>query len=202
VFFKDEAMPRSLRWVFGLLILMLVVGGPLWYRRQAHAHRRNFRVVEANVLYRSGQLTLAGLEKVIKDRGVRTIVNLRDGDARPDQAEEAFCRGKGLHYVRIQQKPWWASDGTIPGEEGMNKFFDVMRDPKNHPVLIHCFAGHHRTGTYVALYRMEFNGWSNDRAMKEMYNLGYTTIREDLDVCAYLENYQPKGNRHAAATPR
>jgi tyrosine-protein phosphatase SIW14 len=184
-------MPLYLRSLFGLTILILVIGGPLWYRKYRHAQLRNLRVVEPAVLYRSGQMTVSGLERVIHDRGIRTVVNLRDGDARPDQAEEAYCRSKNINYVRIIQTPWSASEGPIPAEQGLARFYEVMRDPRNHPVLLHCFAGHHRTGTYVALYRMEFAGWSNARALEEMIQLGYDTIHGDLDVCNYLQSYRP-----------
>ena len=55
-------MPQSLRVVFGLSIAALLIGGPLWYFSY-HGHCfRNFRVVEEGVLYRSGQLNVAGLK--------------------------------------------------------------------------------------------------------------------------------------------
>ena len=41
----------------------------------------------------------------------------------------------------------------------------VMADPGNYPVLVHCFAGIHRTGAYCAVYRMEFERWDNADAM-------------------------------------
>ena len=47
------------------------------------------------------------------------------------------------------------------------------------------------TGAYCAIYRMEFEGWSNDQAMNEMKACGYTTLDEDWDICTYLEQYRP-----------
>jgi protein tyrosine/serine phosphatase len=66
-----------------------------------------------------------------------------------------------------------------------------MSDPANHPVLVHCFAGIHRTGAFCALYRMEFDGWSNEQAVQEMKELGYADYHRD--VFAYLRRYQPRG---------
>ena len=37
---------------------------------------RNFRVVEEGVLYRSGQLNVAGLSRIIHDYGIKTVVSL------------------------------------------------------------------------------------------------------------------------------
>ena len=49
-------------------------------------------------------------------------------------------------------------------------------------MLIHCFAGIHRTGVYCAVYRMDHDGWSNREAIAEMRALGYATLDDDLDV--------------------
>ena len=67
----------------------------------------------------------------------------------------------------------------------------IMRDPANHPVLIHCFAGIHRTGSYCAIYRMEFEHWTNARAIQEVKAFGYTNLDDEEDVLGYLERYQP-----------
>src|SRR5262249_47259508 len=120
--------------------------------------------------------------------------------SRPDQEEEAFCLARGIKYVRIVQKQWYASDKSVPAEEGVDDFLRVMRDPSNFPVLLHCFAGHHRTGAYCAIYRMEFNHWTQRQAIREMYDLGYDTIFTDMDVCEYLQHYRPKGRGTAAKT--
>lgn len=183
-------MPRWYPWVVSLAIVGMVVGAPIWYWKHRHVKLRNFRVVEPGVLYRSGQMTLAGLDKMIHDHGIRTVISLRDGDSRADMAEEAFCAKKGVRFVRIQQKPWWASDGSVPAEEGLREFRRVMQDEDNLPVLVHCFAGHHRTGCYVAVWRID-QGWDNEKAIEEMYHRGYDTIEGDWDVHHYLENYRP-----------
>jgi len=62
-------------------------------------------------------------------------------------------------------------------------------------VLVHCFAGTHRTGAYVAVYRMEFDGLSNQQAIAELMNNGYSNIGDEMDLLTFLEQYQPTG-RH------
>jgi protein tyrosine/serine phosphatase len=66
-----------------------------------------------------------------------------------------------------------------------------MADPKNYPVLVHCFAGIHRTGAYTAIYRMEFEGWSNAKAIAEVKACGYTNLDDEWDILNYLERYRP-----------
>jgi protein tyrosine/serine phosphatase len=189
-------MPRILRLCFGLGIAALLVGGPLAYSRYRHKQVRNFRVVRDGVLYRSGQMSLSGLKRIVRDYGIRTVVTLRDavvaGQTPPDWKEQLFCEAEEIRYVRIRPEHWWASDDTVPAEKGVRRFLEVMDDPDNYPVLIHCFAGIHRTGAYCAVYRMEYEHWSNARAITEMKSCGYINLSDEFDLLGYLERYQPR----------
>jgi tyrosine-protein phosphatase SIW14 len=192
-------MPRICRWIFALLILAVVIVSPLIYKRVQYSRSRGLHEVRAGVLYRSGQLNLAGLKRAIHDHGIRTVISLRGGDFEIEKDEEAHCRLQGLNFYRLPPRAWVATDGSVPAEKGLETFREVMSNPRNYPVLIHCFAGIHRTGAHCAVYRMEFEGWTNDRAIAEMRKLGYNQIDDEWDVLEYLEKYQP--HRMAAPTP-
>src|SRR5262249_12260683 len=56
----------------GLLIATLLVGGPLVYSSFRQAETRNFRVVRDGVLYRSGQMRLSGMKRMLRDYGIKT----------------------------------------------------------------------------------------------------------------------------------
>lgn len=187
-------VPRYLRFTFALTIAALLIGVPLWYQSARDKRYRNFRVVEEGVLYRSGQMSLDGLRRVLEQKGIKTVISLRDGKSAPDQREEEYCKRQGIEFVRIVQQPWGSDDGSVPNEEGVRRFLEVVGDKNNHPVLLHCFAGHHRTGAHCAIFRMERHGWSSPDAIEEMYRLGYDTIEGDLDVYWYLRNY--RGRAH------
>jgi protein tyrosine/serine phosphatase len=74
-----------------------------------------------------------------------------------------------------------------------------MDDPANFPVLVHCFAGIHRTGAYVAVYRMEHDRWTNAEALDELRAFGYRNLDDEWDVLGYLEQYRPRWWRQALA---
>ncbi|HEV3255753.1 MAG TPA: tyrosine-protein phosphatase [Gemmataceae bacterium] len=189
-------MRRSVQYLFGTFIAALLVAGPIGYAWYWQRQIRNLRVVRDGVLYRSGQMSLAGLKSVVHDYGIRTVISLRDGthpgEPPPDSEEEDYCWAQELTYCRITPQDWDSRLGTAPAEEGVRKFRAIMDDPDNYPVLIHCWAGIHRTGAFCAIYRMEYEHWTNEAAMAEMRDCGYTNLDNELDILGYLEQYRPR----------
>jgi len=75
----------------------------------------------------------------------------------------------------------------------MTEFLRILSDPEmKKPVLVHCFAGIHRTGGYVAVYRMEHDGWSAAEAIEEMRSMGTPRTTFEDDVMTYLTTYEPR----------
>jgi protein tyrosine/serine phosphatase len=174
-----------------------LIGIPVAFANYQKNNLRNVRTVAPGILYRSGQLSHAGLTRVIYDFDIHTVVSLRDnyieGACPPDAAEADFCKSLGMRHVRIAPKSWWPEyDGPPPAQKGVATFLQVMDDPTNYPVLLHCFAGTHRTGAMVAVYRMEYGRWTNSEALAELRDAGYKNLDRELDVLTYLENYRPR----------
>src|SRR5205085_5161875 len=92
---RRPLMQRVLRIVFGFAIVLLIAAGPPLYNMHVNRTYRNFRVVKPGILYRSGQLTHEGLQRLIHDHGFRTVISLRDaytpGEPPPDLDEEEYC---------------------------------------------------------------------------------------------------------------
>ncbi len=170
------------------LVLAGAVTPPLLMCRQMK-DTRHFAAVRPGVLYRSGQLTPAGLARLLHDHHIRTVVCLREPSPAAD-AEAAWCARNEVRFVRITPRNWDGPPGGAAVDEPLRQFLDVMRDPANHPVLVHCLAGTHRTGGFVAVWRMEAEGWANADAMAELRGMGYTSIDTDLDINEYLSGYE------------
>ena len=185
-------MIRSLARVLGgLLIAVALPGVPGAYLVRRNTAWRNYRVVEPGKLYRSGQLAPGPLDTVLREQGVRTVVSLRTlarpGDLVKEDAEERVCRARGIRYVRSIRPGGSRARTTVPAQANVDAFLAVVRDPSAGPILVHCFAGLHRTGIFCALYRISCDGWSADEAISEMYAIGYS--QPDPAALAYLRAY-------------
>ena len=116
---------------------------------------KNFGVVDEGKVYRSGQLTPAAFEAVMKENGIKTVIDLGsalndDGTADNEQLErlnQRCAEALGVRRVRLSL----LGDGTGDPNEYV-KALRIMNDPAAQPVLVHCGAGAERTGAACILY--------------------------------------------------
>jgi protein tyrosine/serine phosphatase len=189
-------MANLWRYVFSTLLALLIVAGPLAYYRYQTKASRNLRVVKDGFLYRSGQFTPQGLAGITKQLGIRTVVSLRvhDGskrDSEPSYWEDVVCKELGIKFVRIPlgESPS-VSHPHLPTPSTIAQFREVLTNDQSYPkpVLLHCCAGIHRAGMFTALYRMEFEGWTPERAMEEMRECGFEGLENMDDVQSLLRS--------------
>jgi protein tyrosine/serine phosphatase len=184
-------MHRTFARAVASFVILLLIAGPVLYAFHEQAQMRNFRLVREGILYRSAQMKLPGLKRAVHDYGIRTVVSLRDATTADDRAEEEYCRKEEMNFFRLPPRTWDTTNGPAAAEENVRKFREIIADSKNYPILVHCFAGIHRTGAYVAVYRMEREHWTNEEAIAEVKACGYENLGEELDILTYLENYRP-----------
>ncbi|NLN26276.1 MAG: dual specificity protein phosphatase family protein [Bacteroidetes bacterium] len=130
----------------------------------------NFKEVSPNKVYRSGAIPPEKLPSCLEKHGIKTVIDLRfpgTGDLvnNPEVPEEllaekqAIEKLEGVNYYNIGSE-------QIPDEETLNRFFEVMDDEMNYPVLIHCHHGEGRAVLFSTIYRMEYENVPNEEARK------------------------------------
>ena len=118
-------------------------------------------------LYRGAQPKETGLSE-LKLLGVTTIVDLRGEDQEKVTWERNRAESLGMRFVPIPVSGW-----SPPTDEQVVQFLSLFRGEPGQKVFVHCRFGDDRTGVFVATYRMTFEKWSAEQAMKEMYFFGF-----------------------------
>ncbi|MBP9089811.1 tyrosine-protein phosphatase [bacterium] len=119
----------------------------------------NFDIVSEG-LWRGAAPSNQAMQK-LAESGVKTIVDLRL--AGPGAAEEATKAKKlGIKYVHIPL-------GFMgPSLFKVAQFLNIVNDPANQPVFVHCRYGADRTGALVAVFRVIHDHWTFSQAYTEM----------------------------------
>jgi tyrosine-protein phosphatase SIW14 len=141
----------------------------------------NFAVVQdpPNTIYRGAQPSEAGIE-TLRQRGVRTVINLRDD---PVSDEQEIVQRAGLRYVQIPTSPWKVEPEKI--REFLKEIKTVPR-----PVFVHCALGRDRTGLEIAVYRIVVQKWSRQDAIAELYAYGYNWAIYP-HIAKYIKEFEP-----------
>ncbi len=140
------------------------------------------------ILIRTPQPDAADLRQLFDEHGVKTVVNLRGqkADKAWYQEEGAGVEAIGARWVHLD-----VSGSQAPSEDVQLSFFEIVEDPTSWPVQIHCMGGIHRTGVMSALYRMQYQGWSAERAIAEMEDNHFNwTVADREALKEFLRGYR------------
>jgi protein tyrosine phosphatase (PTP) superfamily phosphohydrolase (DUF442 family) len=121
---------------------------------------QNFEKVNDS-LYRGAQPSDEGL-KELAQMGVHTIVDLRGEGGRATK-EAQLAKSLGMEYVNIPLDGFRAP--TTDQVAKVQAIFEKADTAGK--VFVHCRRGADRTGTMVAVYRIEHDHWQNQKALAE-----------------------------------
>jgi protein tyrosine/serine phosphatase len=180
------------RRILPVLLIAFVIGalcaGGAYGYWAIFGHR--FSVVAEGKLYQSGEMPTDDLMETVREHGIRTIVDLRRIEDKV-LAEHAALDQAGIRHVDLPSS-------QVPEYEAIDKFLEIMDDPAYRPVLIHCEDGEGRSVLFAAIYRIEFEGWSNERAQRATRLLPYKgSFSEGRRKGDFLLNYEPRRNAPA-----
>ena len=108
-------------------------------------------------LYRGAQPGKEGF-RMLANMGINIVVDLC-GDR---DSERKVVTSLGMQYVSMYWFCW------SPKDEIFAQFLTLLRKNPGKKVFVHCRVGDDRTGMMIAIYRMAEEGWSAEKAEKEM----------------------------------
>lgn len=117
-------------------------------------------------------------------QGFRSVLNLRTA-AEGSEKERLLVDRAGLRYINIE------FDTNNPQPEAVNKFIAAVKNPDNHPMLIHCGSAN-RVGALWAIYRVLDAGVDKDKAFAEAEQIGLTNQKLKDFAASYIEKHKAK----------
>lgn len=163
-------------------LALLVLGGAITWNKYIRDYfvPRNFGVVKAGAIYRSGRLTSPVLRQLHEDYHLRTIIDLSAFEPQyPEADEQQLADELGIERFRFSL----VGDGTGDPNNYVAAL-KLMTDPARQPVLVHCSAGAQRTSAAVILYRHIVQGMSVQESYPESFEFKHDP--DDFRLLAYL----------------
>lgn len=180
--------------LFTLLAIALVFTGKYVYDMNIN---HNFEVITDGKVYKSGVIPPDEIEEYVKKYNIKSIVDLRmpgtnDLVLNPEVDGELAAERKAVNKIAGVN---YFSNPTdqVPTQDKVDNFLKIMDNPDNYPVLIHCYHGTGRAKLFSALYRIEFEGFTNEEARnKTRLLVKFSSFDDGKPKGEYLKNYKSR----------
>jgi protein tyrosine/serine phosphatase len=175
-------------------VFLIVLAGVGKYVYDMHINH-NFETITEGKVYKSGVIPPDEIADYVKEYNIKSIVDMRFPGTGDDQnnpeipaeltaEKEAIAKIKGVNYFNN------GSD-QIPTQKNLDYFFEIMDNPDNYPVLLHCYHGVGRAEMYSAIYRIEYENWDkNDARLATRVFVKFSSFDIGKPKGDYLMNYQ------------
>ncbi len=179
---------------FSMAAIVLIFVGKYVYDMNIN---HNFKTITEGKVYKSGVIPPDEIESYVKKYHIKSIVDLRfpgtnDLVNNPEipkeltAEQEAVAKIPGVNYFNN------GSD-QVPKQENLDRFFKIMDNQKNYPVLIHCYHGIGRAEMYSALYRIEYEHFTNEQARHGVRTfLTWSSFDDGTPKGEYLKAYKSR----------
>ena len=176
-----------------LAIVLLFVGKYVYDMNINH----NFETITEGKVYKSGVIPPNEIESYVKKYKIKSIVDLRfpgtadlvnnpEIPAELTAEKEAIAKIKGVNYFNN------GSD-QVPTQKNVDTFLKIMDNKDNYPVLIHCYHGVGRAEMYSAIYRIEYENFTNEQARNGVRALiKFSSFDDGKPKGEYLMHYKSR----------
>jgi protein tyrosine phosphatase (PTP) superfamily phosphohydrolase (DUF442 family) len=147
----------------------------------------NKHAVIPGKVYRSAQLSPDELSRVIAEKKIRTVVNLRG--TCPDQ-EWYLGECRATHAAGISQEDVTLSAKRLPAPAEVRRLVEVL-DRTAYPILIHCQRGADRTGLVAAAVVLLQPGSTTAQARRQLWpRYGHIPAGRTVVIDRFLAYYE------------
>jgi protein tyrosine phosphatase (PTP) superfamily phosphohydrolase (DUF442 family) len=153
----------------------------------------NVHTVIPGKVYRSAQPDEAMLKQLIRDHGIRTVVNLRGtGPSQEWYKEES----RATCELDLNQEDINLSARRLPSASELRQLIDIL-DRVEYPILLHCQRGADRTGLASAVVMLLQEGVSFEDARGYLsWRFGHVELGRPAWMADFFDCYDEWLRRH------
>lgn len=181
-------------WIWGLLIASIATTGGLAYRH--HKRYKHLAIHDPGMVYRSAWLDGDVFRELIEKYQIRTVLNLCEpgelGDERCVDQRQAV-RGSGARLIELPM-PAATLD---PADPAVAPFVEILGNPENYPLLVHCQHGVTRTAKVLVMYDILFRRMTAEQSIAAMPLFGRDAYT--VSVRTFAKNFE---DRHGQLYPQ
>jgi protein tyrosine/serine phosphatase len=180
--------------IIALVVVVLGITGKYVYDRHIN---HNFMTITEGKVYKSGVIPPDEIADYVKKYKIKSIVDLRfpgtgDDVNNPEVPAELTAEKQAVEKIPGVNYFNNGSD-QVPKQQNLDSFFKIMDNQDNYPVLIHCYHGIGRAQMYSALYRIEYEGFSNEEARsKAAFPVMFSSFDDGKPKGEYLKAYKSR----------
>lgn len=187
---------------FSLLALLLIFAAKYVYDMNIN---HNFETITEGKVYKSGVIPPDEIESYVKKYKIKSIVDLRfpgTADLKNNPEIPAELTAEKLAIAKIKGVNYFNNGSDqVPNKDNLALFYKILDNPDNYPVLIHCYHGTGRAEIYSALYRIEYENFTNEAARQGVRTLvKFSSFDDGTPKGEYLKAY--KSRKELAAEKR
>lgn len=145
-------------------------------------------------LYRGAQPNEEGIRQ-LKALGIDAIVDLRGAKGGATDKERTRTKSMGIQLINIAGNGW-----SPPQDEQIAQFLSLILEEPRKRIFVHCRFGSDRSGVFIAVYRMVFEGWTSEEALEEMHAFHFKSFWHPA-MKAYVRDFPARLARSAILAP-
>jgi Tyrosine phosphatase family len=173
-------------WMWGVLLLLIATAAGLGYRQ--HKRYKHWAVHDPGMVYRSAWLDGEVFAEQIEKFQIRAVLNLCNPNELGEErclSQRAAVKGAGAKLIELPMP------ATIDaGDPAVQKFVDVLGDPNNYPLLVHCQHGVTRTAKVLSMYDILFRGETAEQSLAAMPLFGRDEY--SVSVQAFVKDFEKR----------
>jgi protein tyrosine phosphatase (PTP) superfamily phosphohydrolase (DUF442 family) len=175
---------RRNRLIFvGLLAAVSLAAGLFAY--QQHHRYKHFAVHEPGMVYRSAWVEPDVMSELIEKYQIRAVINLCNPGEMGEQRwidQRRAVTNAGARLIELPMPLTINADDPI-----IDEHLEVLADPNNYPMLIHCQHGVTRTAKLLTIYDIVFRKMSAEESLAAQPLFGRD--EHNVNVRAFCRNF-------------